>query len=67
MHASTVFPSHLILIYFNRIDARMPGIPTFRGAGGMWRRFNAMDLATPEAFAENPARVWQFYHYRREK
>jgi len=33
----------------------------------MWRRFNAMGLATPEAFAENPARVWQFYHYRREK
>ncbi|KAI0829485.1 DHS-like NAD/FAD-binding domain-containing protein [Trametes gibbosa] len=43
------------------------GIPTFRGAGGLWRRYDAMGLATPEAFHANPSRVWQFYHYRREK
>jgi len=42
------------------------GIPTFRGAGGLWRTFNAMELATPDAFDDNPSRVWQFYHYRRE-
>jgi len=42
------------------------GIPTFRGAGGMWRTLNAMSLATPEAFSGNPSLVWQFYHYRRE-
>jgi NAD-dependent SIR2 family protein deacetylase len=33
----------------------------------MWRKYDAMSLATPEAFEENPALVWQFYHYRREK
>ncbi|PIL36799.1 hypothetical protein GSI_00489 [Ganoderma sinense ZZ0214-1] len=43
------------------------GIPTFRGAGGLWRKYNATKLATPEAFAANPSQVWQFYHYRREK
>ncbi|KAI0269260.1 DHS-like NAD/FAD-binding domain-containing protein [Gloeopeniophorella convolvens] len=43
------------------------GIPTFRGTGGMWRKYDAMSLATPEAFHANPSRVWQFYHYRREK
>ncbi|KAI0334726.1 DHS-like NAD/FAD-binding domain-containing protein [Cubamyces sp. BRFM 1775] len=43
------------------------GIPTFRGAGGLWRKYNAMGLATPQAFHANPSRVWQFYHYRREK
>ncbi|KAI0637842.1 DHS-like NAD/FAD-binding domain-containing protein [Trametes polyzona] len=43
------------------------GIPTFRGAGGLWRKYDAMGLATPEAFHANPSRVWQFYHYRREK
>lgn len=43
------------------------GIPTFRGAGGMWRKYDAKSLATPEAFRNDPARVWQFYHYRREK
>lgn len=24
------------------------------------------DLATPQAFARNPSRVWEFYHHRRE-
>ncbi|KAI0802108.1 DHS-like NAD/FAD-binding domain-containing protein [Irpex lacteus] len=43
------------------------GIGTFRGAGGLWRKYDAMSLATPEAFHKNPSRVWQFYHYRREK
>lgn len=42
------------------------GVPTFRGAGGFWRRWQAQDLATPEAFAANPSLVWEFYHYRRE-
>ncbi|KIJ40344.1 hypothetical protein M422DRAFT_230276 [Sphaerobolus stellatus SS14] len=41
------------------------GIPTFRGAGGLWRKYDAMSLATSEAFEENPSLVWQFYHYRR--
>ncbi|EMD35003.1 hypothetical protein CERSUDRAFT_107041 [Gelatoporia subvermispora B] len=42
------------------------GIPTFRGAGGMWRKYDALSLATPAAFRDSPSRVWQFYHYRRE-
>jgi hypothetical protein len=41
------------------------GLPTFRGSGGLWRTHDAMELATPEAFAEHPALVWQFYNYRR--
>lgn len=40
------------------------GVPTFRGAGGMWRGHAAMDLATPGAFARDPGRVWEFYHER---
>jgi len=43
------------------------GIPTFRGAGGMWRKYDAMSLATYSSFLTSPSRVWQFYHYRREK
>lgn len=42
------------------------GVPTFRGAGGFWRTYQAQDLATPEAFEEDPSLVWEFYHYRRE-
>lgn len=41
------------------------GLPTFRGAGGYWRKYEATSLATPEAFDENPSLVWQFYSYRR--
>jgi NAD-dependent deacetylase sirtuin 5 len=41
------------------------GLPTFRGAGGLWRTHTATMLATPEAFEENPGLVWQFYSYRR--
>lgn len=42
------------------------GIPTFREAQtGLWANFRPEDLATPEAFAANPARVWQWYQWRR--
>lgn len=42
------------------------GVPTFRGADGLWRQYQATDLATPEAFARNPALVWEWYQWRRE-
>jgi NAD+-dependent protein deacetylase sirtuin 5 len=41
------------------------GLPTFRGAGGLWRTHDATELATPEAFDADPGLVWQFYSYRR--
>jgi hypothetical protein len=41
------------------------GLPTFRGAGGLWRNHKSTDLATPEAFAADPGLVWLFYAYRR--
>ena len=41
------------------------GLPTFRGAGGFWRKHDATQLATPTAFESNPGLVWQFYSYRR--
>ena len=33
------------------------GIPTFRGAGGLWKQFQVEDLATPQAFQRNP-QLW---------
>ena len=42
------------------------GIPTFRGAGGLWRNFRAEDLATPEAFRRDPKLVWEWYEWRRD-
>jgi len=42
------------------------GVPTFRGPGGLWRTYRPEDLATPEAFAYDPALVWEWYAWRRE-
>lgn len=42
------------------------GIPTFRGLGGLWRGRDPMSLATPQAFAADPALVWEFYNWRRQ-
>ena len=41
------------------------GLGTFRDAGGIWARFEPMKLATPEAFAFDPATVLGFYDMRR--
>lgn len=43
------------------------GVPTFRDMGGLWRNFDIMEVATPEAFARNPELVHSFYNERREK
>jgi len=43
------------------------GVPTFRGPGGLWREFRPEDLATPEAFANDPRLVWEWYDWRRQK
>ncbi len=42
------------------------GVPTFRGEGGLWKRYSVMELATPEAFSRDPKLVWEFYNWRRE-
>ncbi len=42
------------------------GLDTFRDRGGIWEKYDLMELATPEAFAQNPARVHEFYNLRRE-
>jgi NAD-dependent deacetylase len=42
------------------------GVPTFRGADGLWRTYRAEDLATPEAFERDPRLVWEWYNWRRE-
>jgi NAD-dependent deacetylase len=41
------------------------GVPTFRGAGGLWRQYRAEDLATPQAFARDARLVWEWYGWRR--
>jgi NAD-dependent deacetylase len=40
------------------------GLATFRGVGGLWADFDPATLATPEAFAREPKRVWDWYASR---
>lgn len=56
---------HIVALTGAGISAES-GIPTFRGAGGLWKTFRSQELATPSAFKSNPSRVWQFYSSRRE-
>jgi NAD-dependent deacetylase len=41
------------------------GLDTFRDADGIWAKVRLEDVATPEAFARDPARVQEFYNTRR--
>ncbi len=45
--------------------SRESGLATFRDPEGVWCRVRIQDVATPEAFARDPARVHAFYNARR--
>ena len=40
------------------------GVPTFRGNDGLWKQYDATQLATPRAFSKNPKLVWEWYSWR---
>jgi NAD-dependent deacetylase len=40
------------------------GLPTFRGAGGLWRTHRVEQLASPHGFARDPILVWTWYNER---
>jgi NAD-dependent deacetylase len=45
--------------------SRESGLHTFRDADGIWATVRVEDVATPEAFRRDPARVHAFYNARR--
>ncbi|WP_419225279.1 SIR2 family NAD-dependent protein deacylase [Acinetobacter sp. A2] len=42
------------------------GINTFRDSDGLWEKHRVEDVASPEAWAKNPALVQRFYNERRK-
>eukprot|EP00047_Mylnosiga_fluctuans_P022044 m.112449 g.112449 ORF g.112449 m.112449 type:complete len:280 (+) comp9116_c0_seq1:610-1449(+) len=56
---------HVVILTGAGVSAES-GVPTFRGAGGLWRNFSVFNLASWEAFERDPSLVWEFYEYRRE-
>lgn len=58
---------HIVVLTGAGISAES-GIPTFRDAlTGLWERFDAEELATPQAFRRDKALVWGWYEWRRMK
>jgi NAD-dependent deacetylase len=43
------------------------GLATFRDSGGLWEGYNINEVATPEAWENDPERVLDFYNLRREQ
>jgi NAD-dependent deacetylase len=41
------------------------GLATFRGSGGLWNGYRVEQVATPEAWEDDPSLVWNFYSMRR--
>ncbi len=75
--SATVIPQHLlvalrqakqVVVFTGAGVSAESGIPTFRDSlTGLWERFDAEDLATPDAFRKDPALVWGWYEWRRMK
>jgi NAD-dependent deacetylase len=43
------------------------GISTFRDSNGLWRNYRFEEVASPEAWARDPALVLEFYNMRRKQ
>lgn len=41
------------------------GVSTFRDPNGIWAKYDFREVATPEGYARNPAKVHEFYNMRR--
>jgi NAD-dependent deacetylase len=42
------------------------GVPTFRGADGIWKKMRPEELASMNGFMKNPALVWEWYAHRKQ-
>ncbi|MGQ9496627.1 MAG: SIR2 family NAD-dependent protein deacylase [Thermoanaerobaculaceae bacterium] len=65
--AKLLAPCETLVVFSGAGVSAESGLATFRGAGGLWEGHRVEEVATPEAFARNPALVWRFYAQRREK
>jgi len=55
---------HVVILSGAGISAES-GLGTFRGAGGLWEGVAVKDVATPEAWDRDPAKVLRSYNQRR--
>lgn len=64
--ADTLARARHVLVFTGAGVSAESGIATFRDPlTGLWARFDARALATPQAFAAQPDLVWGWYEWRR--
>jgi len=62
----SVSPSDRVFVLTGAGVSAESGLPTFRGAGGLWRGYRVEEVASPIAWQRDPLMVWQFYSWRRK-
>ncbi|MFO1460105.1 MAG: NAD-dependent deacylase [Verrucomicrobiota bacterium] len=59
-----VAPPRIVVLSGAGLSAES-GVPTFRGADGLWEGYRIEEVATPGAFQRSPELVHRFYNLRR--
>jgi NAD-dependent deacetylase len=67
MAVGDVDPSRPVVVLTGAGVSKESGLDTFRDAGGIWSRVRLEDVATPDAYRRDPARVQAFYNARRRQ
>jgi len=66
MHQPIEFPAAGAIVVLTGAGISVEsGLPSFRGPDGLWEGWRLEEVATPEAFARQPATVQRFYDQRR--
>jgi len=60
-----ISPSDRVFILTGAGISAESGLPTFRGADGIWRQHRVEEVASPVAWQRDPKMVWEFYSMRR--
>ncbi len=61
-----ITPTSIVVLTGAGVSAES-GLKTFRDNNGLWEDHSVEEVATPEAFAANPALVQRFYNLRRQQ
>ncbi|MCV6591371.1 MAG: NAD-dependent deacylase [Silicimonas sp.] len=57
-------PGKIVILTGAGVSAES-GLGTFRDKGGVWTKYDLNEVATPDGFARDPAKVHDFYNARR--
>jgi NAD-dependent deacetylase len=64
--SSKIRPESRITVLTGAGVSAASGVPTFRGADGLWKQHRPESIATAEAFQRDPKFVWEWYDWRRQ-